>query len=55
MTENYQLYQGLKRRGDTAVHLAVVDNDPVQVRELIKRGLRVFNQSDADGGTPLHR
>lgn len=45
----------MNRRGDTAVHQAVLENDVVQLRELLKRGLRVFNQSDADGATPLHR
>jgi hypothetical protein len=33
----------------------VIDSDSKLLRELLVRGLRVFNQSDGDGATALHR
>lgn len=45
----------LRNRGDTAVHQAVIDKKPELLRKLLVRGMRVFNQSTLDGGTPLHR
>lgn len=50
-----ELQKALKKRGDTAVHQAVLENDVTLLKELLKRGMPVFNPSDADGGTPLHR
>ena len=33
----------------------MIDSDSKLLRELLVRGLRVFNQSDGDGATALHR
>eukprot|EP00347_Sterkiella_histriomuscorum_P017096 403350684 len=52
---NQEIQRELKRRGDTAVHQAALDGDVTLLKELLKRGMPVFNPSDADGGTPLHR
>lgn len=50
-----ELEKELKRRGDTAVHIAALDGDAALLKDLIRKGLPVFNPSDADGGTALHR
>ena len=45
----------LQRKGDTAVHMAVEENNVKLLKELLRRGMCVFNQSEIDGATALHR
>ena len=44
----------LKNFHDSATHMAVMENDPQRLRDLLDKGLSVQHKS-VDGATPLHR
>ena len=45
----------LRYQGDTVIHDVVMRNNPELLEDLIRKGIRIFNQSTYDGATALHR
>lgn len=45
----------MREDGDTVIHEVVLQNNPQLLSDLIRKGIRIFNQSTWDGATALHR